>query len=160
LSSDEAFLAALWKALKEVRLEAILVGSAGAAIQGAPVTTQDFDILIRDTPLNREKLNALATLIGAARPRKLSPLASAVTLVGADVPVDVLFDELIGAIKFEAVRSRAVTIRLGRVGIVTASLADIIASKRAAGRPKDKAQLPVLETALRVLREIANNKKS
>jgi hypothetical protein len=158
LSSDEAFLAALWKALKEVRLEAILVGSAGAAIQGAPVTTQDFDILIRDTPRNREKLNALASHIGAARPRKLSPLASAVTLVGADVPVDVLFDELVGAIKFEAVRSRAVTIRLGRVGVVTASLADIIASKRAAGRPKDKAQLPVLETALRVLQEIATKK--
>ncbi|HET6283668.1 MAG TPA: hypothetical protein VFH73_22120 [Polyangia bacterium] len=39
MSSDEVFLAALWRALGEAGLEAILVGSAGAAIQGAPVTT-------------------------------------------------------------------------------------------------------------------------
>jgi hypothetical protein len=158
LSSDEAFLAALWRALGEARLEAILVGSAGAAIQGAPVTTQDFDILIRDTPVNRTKLDDVASRIGAARPRKISPLASVETLVGAEIPVDVLYDELVGALKFEAVRSRAVRIPLGDVTILSASLADIIASKRAANRPKDRAQLPVLESTLRVLEERATKK--
>jgi hypothetical protein len=151
LSSEEAFLATLWRALADVHLEAILVGSAGAAIQGAPITTQDFDILIRDTPLNRTKLDAVAAAIGAARPRKLSPLASVVTLVGAEIPIDVLFDEMVGALKFEAVRSRSVTVALGNVTIVSASLTDIISSKRAANRPKDRAQLPVLESTLRVL---------
>ena len=151
MSSEEAFLATLWRALAEAHLEAILVGSAGAAIQGAPVTTQDFDILIRDTPLNRTKLDAVAAAIGAARPRKLSPLASVMTLVGGEIPVDVLFDEMIGALKFEAVRSRSVSVAVGDVTIVSASLADIISSKRAANRPKDRAQLPVLESTLRVL---------
>ena len=39
-------------ALVEARLEAILIGNAAAAIQGAPVTTVDFDFL--EAPL-REK---------------------------------------------------------------------------------------------------------
>jgi hypothetical protein len=159
LSSDEAFLAALWRAIGAVKLEAILVGSAGAAAQGAPITTQDFDLLVRDTTVNRAKLEELAARIGAARPRKLSPLAGAVTLVGAEIPVDVLFDEMAGAIKFEAVRSRAVSVPLGDVTILVASLADIIASKRAANRAKDRAQLPVLESTLRVLQEMASSKK-
>jgi len=117
LSSEEAFLATLWRALA----------------------------------LNRTKLDAVAAAIGAARPRQLSPLASVMTLVGAEIPVDVLFDELVGALKFEAVRSRSVNVAVGDVTIVSASLADIISSKRAANRPKDRAQLPVLESTLRVL---------
>ena len=31
------------QALTEAKLEAILIGNAGAALQGAPVTTVDFD---------------------------------------------------------------------------------------------------------------------
>jgi hypothetical protein len=158
LSSDEDFLATLWRALGEARLEAILVGSAGAAVQGAPVTTQDFDILIRDTPPNRTKLDDVASRIGAARPRKISPLAAVLTLVGAEIPVDVLFDEMVGGLKFEAVRSRAVSVPLDDVVICSASLADIIASKRAANRPKDIAQLPILESTLRVLEEMQRTK--
>jgi hypothetical protein len=34
------------EALDEVGLEAILVGNAAAALQGAPVTTLDFDFII------------------------------------------------------------------------------------------------------------------
>jgi hypothetical protein len=86
------------------------VGSAGAAIQGAAVTTQDFDVLIRDTPLDRKQLEAVATRLGAARPRKISPLTSVLTIVGAEIPVDVLLDEMAGALKFEAVRSRAIQV--------------------------------------------------
>jgi hypothetical protein len=158
LSSEETFLAALWRALAEAHLEAILVGSAGAAIQGAPVTTQDFDILIRDTPLNRNKLDAVAARLGAARPRKISPLASALTLLGAEIPIDVILDQMAGSLKFEAVRSRSVEVPLGDVVIITASLIDIIASKKAANRPKDQAQLPVLEATLRVLEEMRSKR--
>jgi hypothetical protein len=159
LSSDEQFLVALWRALQDVGLEAILVGSGAAAIQGAPVMTQDYDLLIRDTPLNRTKLDAVATRIGAARPRKISPLTSALTLLGGEIPVDVLLDQVAGGLTFQGIRARAITLQLGDMEVVAACLPDIIASKRAAGRPKDLAQLPVLESTLRVLQEIEKARK-
>ena len=40
--------------------EAILIGNAAAAIQGAPVTTIDIDFLFRETPSNVAKLKTLA----------------------------------------------------------------------------------------------------
>jgi hypothetical protein len=48
--------------------------------------------------------------------------------------------------------SRAITIPVGNVLVPVLPLDRIIVSKRRAGRPKDKAILPVLEDALRVLR--------
>jgi hypothetical protein len=48
--------------------------------------------------------------------------------------------------------SQAVTIPVGNLLVPVLPLERIIASKRRAGRPKDKAILPVLEGALRVLR--------
>jgi hypothetical protein len=38
-------------ALNQARLEVILIGNAAAAIQGAPVTTLDFDFMFRETRL-------------------------------------------------------------------------------------------------------------
>jgi hypothetical protein len=40
------------RALSVARLEAVLVGNAGAALQGAPVTTVDFDFMFRKTAAN------------------------------------------------------------------------------------------------------------
>ena len=53
-----------------------------------------------------------------------------------------------GIKSFESLRSRAAEISLGRVDLVVADLRDVIASKRAANRPKDVAALPVLEETL------------
>ncbi len=53
-----------------------------------------MDLLIRDTKANREKLAQLATAIGAARPIAVSELSATLTLIGAALPVDILFDRL------------------------------------------------------------------
>jgi hypothetical protein len=42
------------------KLEAILIGNAAAALQGATVTTIDIDFLFRRTPSNIRKLKAIA----------------------------------------------------------------------------------------------------
>jgi hypothetical protein len=54
------YLARVAQAIARRKLDAVLIGNAGAAMHGAPVTTIDFDFLIRETPVNRRKLTALA----------------------------------------------------------------------------------------------------
>jgi hypothetical protein len=56
-------------ALAKHRLEAILIGNAAAALQGAPVTTLDLDFMFRDTPLDRKKLKAVADELRALTTR-------------------------------------------------------------------------------------------
>jgi hypothetical protein len=43
------------RAMQECGLEAVLVGNAAAALQGAPVTTIDFDFMFRETPANLKR---------------------------------------------------------------------------------------------------------
>jgi len=155
MSPDEDFIVGLLRALSEVHLEAVVVGMAGAALQGVPAMTLDIDLLVRDTRRNREKIEALGVALDAGRPKEISPLTAAVRLSGARVPVDLIFDEIGGGLTFNAVRSRSVAIDLGGQRARVATLEDIIASKEAAGRPKDLAQLPILRDTLRVKHALA-----
>ena len=148
-SSDEAFVLEVLAALEQTGLEALVVGSVAAVLQGSPVTTQDLDLLVRDTPANRQKIEMLGHCLGA-RPREVSSLTNVLRIDAASAPVDLLFDRLPGELSFESLRSRSVAIDLaGRTAIV-ASLEDVILSKEASGRPKDHAQLPILRDTLRV----------
>jgi hypothetical protein len=54
-----------------------------------------------------------------------------------------------GVKSFNSLRSRAKPVRLGVRCLWVASLSDVIASKRAAARPRDKAVLYILEMTLR-----------
>jgi len=56
--------------------------------------------------------------------------------------------EIDGIRSFEGLRKRALAVPLGDARILVAGLADIIKSKKAAGRPRDLAVLPVLEKVL------------
>jgi hypothetical protein len=105
--------------------------------------------LIRDTPLNRAKLDELGAMLGA-RPREISPRTRALRIDAQPASLDVLFDELSGGLRFESLRPRAVVVPLGEKAALVARLEDVIASKEAANRPKDQAQLPILRDALRV----------
>ena len=69
-SSDisEQTLVALAKALRAARLDAIVIGNSASMLNGAPVTTQDIGLLIRDTRLNRRKLARFAKAIGGSAP--------------------------------------------------------------------------------------------
>lgn len=150
LSSDEEFLLRVLAALRTAGLEGLLVGATAAVLHGVPMLTQDIDVLVRDTPRNRAKIDAVGELLGAGRAVEISALSHVVRLVGARVPVDFLFDTMAGDLSFAAVRSRSVIMQLGPETAVVASLEDIIRSKEAAGRPKDLAALPIMRDTLRV----------
>ncbi len=59
--------------LQEHNLDAVLIGNAAAALQGAPVTTIDFDFLFRKTPANVRKLKAIARELDAVIMRPYYP---------------------------------------------------------------------------------------
>jgi hypothetical protein len=142
-------LAEIGRSLRRVHLEAVLIGNAGAALQGAPVTTVDFDFFFRKTPRNLRKLKALARALDATILRPYYPASDLYRVVR---DADGLQLDFMGAIhgirSYEGVRARATTIEIESVPIVVASLADIIRSKRAARRPRDLAILDTLEKAL------------
>ena len=137
-------------ALAAVRLEVILIGNAAAAIQGAPVTTVDFDFMFRATPVNLAKLKKFARRVDAVILRPYYPMSALYRVMNDDRGLQADFMPAIHGVKsFNRLRSRAEKIQLGGNRLWVAHLADIIASKRAAGRARDKAVLDILEKTLR-----------
>jgi hypothetical protein len=138
------------RALETVRLEAVLVGNAGAALQGAPVTTVDFDFMFRKTPGNLRKLRRMARELDAVILTPFYPASALFRVVNDDAGLQVDFmPRLDGIRSFESLRARAVAVRIGDASLLVAALTDIVRSKRAANRPRDRAALPVLEATLR-----------
>jgi hypothetical protein len=153
MSSDEAFVTEVLLALRASGIESIVIGSVAALMQGAPLTTDDMDVLVRDTPDNRNKVKDLETRLGS-RAFQISPLSASLRITTPRAHLDIIFDEIPGGLSFQGIRSRSASIDLGNVVAVVASLEDIIASKEAANRPKDLGQLPILRDTLRVLRAL------
>lgn len=154
-ASDAQLLAVVAAALESTGLEAIVVGATAAVLRGAPFLTADIDLLVRDTPRNRQKFEAFAEALGAAKPRLVSDISTALTIEGGPVPIDLLLDALPGNLRFEAVRSRADRMTIGTGSVRVASLADVMRSKVAAGRPKDLYHLEVLRQTVAVQKVLA-----
>src|SRR5579863_3961115 len=135
------------RTLRESGLEAILIGNAAAALQGAPVTTLDLDFFFRMTPGNLRKLKAVARALGAVILKPYYPASDLLRVVADDDSLQLDFMPTIHGVRsYNAVRSRAAYLGIGGEQILVASLSDIIASKRAANRPRDRAVLDVLTT--------------
>ena len=137
-------------ALAQVRLEAILIGNAAAAVQGAPVTTVDFDFMFRATPPNLAKLKRFARQLEAMILRPYYPASALYRVVNDERGLQADFMPVIHGVRsFNSLRSRAEKMQFGGHGLWVASLADVIASKRAAGRLRDRAVLDILKATLR-----------
>jgi predicted nucleotidyltransferase len=137
------------KLLRQHKLEAILIGNAAAALQGAPVTTVDIDFLFRNTPAGLKKLRALARSLDAFILRPYYPVSGLYRIARDEDGMQLDFMTVIDGIRsFEGLRKRAKTIRVDDTELTVAALSDIIKSKKAAGRARDLAVLNVLEKAL------------
>ena len=133
-------LARVVAALAEQKLETVLIGNAAAAMQGAPVTTLDFDFMFRDTPTNLRKLKAVANSLEAVILRPFYPVSKLYRMVDDASGLQADFMPVIHGVRsFEGLRSRAIEHTLGTLRVKVASLPDIIASKKAAGRDRDLA---------------------
>jgi hypothetical protein len=145
----EPLLNTIAKAFAEHRLEAIMIGNAAAALHGAPVTTLDIDFMFRKTPANLKKLKAIAQGLRAVILRPYYPVSDLFRVVNDDRGLQLDFMSRPHGIRsFEGLRSRATTVEFGEHELKVACLADIIKSKRATGRKRDLAVLPILENTL------------
>ena len=141
--------------LHENGVDYLVVGLAAAALQGAPLVTQDVDLWFRD--LSDPGLAEALRQVGGAYvpPTGLHPP----TLAGSAVRLFDVVVHLHGLRTFEEEMAEAGRVELEGVSVPVLPLARIIASKRALGREKDRRVLPVLEEALEVLRERSKRSK-
>ena len=142
----EPFLAEIARHLRDLHFDVVMIGNAAAALQGAPVTTVDFDFMFRKTAVNLRKLKALATRLHATVLRPYYPASDMFRIVRDDDGLQLDFMAAIHGVRsFAGLRARARAIEIGGVPLQVASLGDIIKSKRAARRPRDLAVLESLE---------------
>jgi len=119
-------LARIAKVLEEQNLEAVLIGNAAAALQGAPVTTVDFDFMFRKTPANLRKLKALARALDAVILRPYYPVSDLFRIVRDEDGLQLDFMTTVHGVRsLASLRSRARKMALGDARLLVATLADI-----------------------------------
>ena len=143
-------LAKVAEALEKYGLQAVLIGNAAAALQGAPVTTVDFDYFFRKTPANLKKLKRIAAELGAVALHPYYPVSGLIRLMRDDDGLQLDFMDVIdGVPSFEGLRRRSLQVRMGSASLRVARLPGIMQSTRAAGRQRMLAAREVPERRLR-----------
>lgn len=135
------------------RVRFVLIGGLAARLHGSPTVTNDLDICHAKDPENLEALAATLTAMGA-RLRGAEdvdfPLDVRLLTAGENFTFTTDFGALdclarpAGVPGYEQLHQRAEVMDLGDLRIAVASLDDLMAMKRAAGRPKDLIELEVL----------------
>ena len=121
----------------------LFLGKSGAILLGFPDTTQDADLFLKKSPENGRAV--LASLLGMGFPLEESQRAEIlrckdfVQIRTGPFDVDLVFAPD-GIESFEEAERRSVKVR----GMAVCHPDDIIRSKEAANRPKDRESLPRL----------------
>ena len=153
---------AIVRALAERGVDFVVIGGIAAVLHGSPRNTFDLDVAFAVEPANLESLGAVLVALGARLrgvPDDIPFMPDARTLRGVDVltlttelgSLDVLARPA-GAPPFATLRQRADRYDIGGTVVRVASIPDLIAMKRAAGRPKDLADIAELEAIVRLSR--------
>lgn len=141
-------------------VEFVLIGGVAAALNGSPLVTFDVDITPRRTEKNLARLSAALEELGARirtvdAPEGLPFVHDARSLADANMwnlttaagDLDIAFVPS-GTQGFDDLVRDAVSMALDGGPVVVACLADIVRSKEAAARDKDRAALPILRRLL------------
>jgi hypothetical protein len=112
--------------------------------------TMAMDFMFRETPTNMRKLKVFARTLRASVFRPYYPVSRMFRVINDDAGLQVdFFPSIHGVRSFEGLRRNAIEVRLGDEVLAVADLADIVKSKTAAGRAKDRASLPLLRLTLK-----------
>jgi predicted nucleotidyltransferase len=140
----------------------VVIGGFAAIAHGSAQITRDLDICYANDERNLAMLGKAlvdldARLRGVAEDIPFVPDGSTLrrtqllTLDTAEGPLDILVDPA-GAPTYERLKKQALEVPVAGVIVFVASLQDLIAMKRAAGRPKDLVAVEELEAIARLSR--------
>ncbi|MEO8424785.1 MAG: hypothetical protein ABI595_12855 [Actinomycetota bacterium] len=150
----------LLQVLDRHQVRYVLVGGLAAVLYGAPHMTTDLDIVPEDGQRNLERLSRALEEIDA-RIRVTGAVNGIAFDRSADFlrririwnlttdrgDLDITFEPS-GTQGYDDLRRNVEVMTVGGVDVPVASLADVIRSKEAADRPRDRAILPVLREML------------
>jgi hypothetical protein len=137
----------------------VVVGGVAVILQASPRLTKDLDICYATEQANLDRLGAVLIELGARLRGVEDDLpfvpdgralrhTQILTLTTVDGGLDLLV-EPDGSPGYPALRRRADQIDIDGIVVRVASIEDLIAMKRAAGRPQDLVDLESLEIARR-----------
>lgn len=133
--------------LSAAEAEFLVVGAHALAAHGCPRATGAIDIWIRPTPENAQRVwMALARFGAPIRDLTVRDLSNPNTVFQMGLPpnrIDIIVQ--IDGVVFEKAWPSRVQLKLGDLSIPVIGRADLIANKRAAGRPKDLADVAWIE---------------
>ncbi len=158
----EADSEAILKVLLDHGVDFVVIGASAAILQGVPiVATLDVDVTVATTKANLKRLEAAlkelqATLrlpdpedvVAVNLDVRMLTQMSVATMLTRFGPFDLLFAPA-GSPAYQELKKRAVEVVPFRMPFKVASIEDLIAMKRAAGREKDAAHLSILLEFLR-----------
>ncbi len=140
---------AFLRELKRHKVEFMLVGAAAAALQGAPVVTQDIDLWFEDL-----KDPGIQTALRKSGGIMVPSFAqNPPTFAGDAVKLFDIVLTMPGLESFAEEKKNSFKVALGTLRVSVLDLARIITSKETVGRPKDLLVLPVLRDTLKTLRQ-------
>jgi hypothetical protein len=134
----------LLEALHALGVRFLVVGLGAALLEGAPVTTQDLDLWLG--PIDGERLQEAARRAGGFYTPGFGLQPPAIGGDGLD-RIDLVMTAS-GLESFDREYARAREYELDGVRVAVLPLDRVIASKLAANRPKDAAQMPMLRATL------------
>jgi hypothetical protein len=139
----------LVQSLREEGCDFVIVGAHALAAHGAPRATGDLDVLVRPDPSNAEKVFRALVRFGAPvaahgiRPKDFEELGAVYQMGLPPRRIDVLTE--ISGVTFDEAAKDTVEGRLGTERVRCIGLEALIRNKAASGRPKDLADVAVLE---------------
>jgi hypothetical protein len=158
---SDRHVAAICEVLVDHGVEFLIIGGVAARLHDTGHATIDIDICPSTGHANLSNLAAALQGLGARlrvegdpagvpfEPHRdmLSQVAM-MTLITEHGPLDLCFAPSGFPDGYDSLSRHATIIAVGAVDVLVASLDDVVASKRAAGRPKDIVALPPLEAHL------------